>query len=215
MISIEDPVEYRLPGVNQAQVNTKIGLDFAQGLRAILRQDPDVIMVGEIRDRETAKIATAAALTGHLVLTTVHTNTAAEALARMLEMGIEPYIVAASVCGVIAQRLVRRLCPFCREPKKIPSEIRQAYDWGGIDYIYGPAGCSKCRGTGYKGRIGIHEYLRYDYRMKELVLQKSSALEMEKLSRALQIPSLRQDALIKVAEGFTSLEEVIGIIEGV
>ncbi|NLM22057.1 MAG: type II/IV secretion system protein [Peptococcaceae bacterium] len=215
IVSIEDPVEYRLPGLNQAQVNTKIGLDFAQGLRAILRQDPDIIMVGEIRDRETAKIATAAALTGHLVLTTVHTNTAAEALARMLEMDIEPYIVAASVCGVIAQRLVRRLCPFCREQKPVPLVLKHAFNWEGIDYIYGPGRCSRCRGTGYKGRIGIHEYLHYDYRIKELVLNKGSALEIEKLARSLNIPSLKEDALIKVAEGWTSLEEVIGLIEGV
>ena len=215
IVSIEDPVEYRLPGVNQAQVNTKIGLDFAQGLRAILRQDPDIIMVGEIRDRETAKIATAAALTGHLVLTTVHTNTAAEALARMLEMDIEPYIVAASVCGVIAQRLVRRLCPFCREQRTVPLGLKHGFNWEGIDYIYGPGGCSRCRGTGYKGRIGIHEYLNYDNRIKELVLNKGSALEIDRLARSLNIPSLKDDALIKVAEGWTSLEEVISLIEGV
>ncbi len=215
IISIEDPVEYRLPGVNQAQVNTKIGLDFAQGLRAILRQDPDIIMVGEIRDKETAHIATAAALTGHLVLTTVHTNTAAEALTRMLEMEIEPYIVAASICGVIAQRLVRQLCPYCRELRPVPGEIKKVFNWGSIDHFYVPRGCQKCRGTGYNGRIGIHEYLKYDQQIKELVLRKGSALEIERLSRALGIPSLKDNALLRVIEGRTSLEEVIGLTAGV
>jgi len=214
IVSIEDPVEYRLPGVNQAQVNTKIGLDFAQGLRAILRQDPDIIMVGEIRDRETAQIATAAALTGHLVLTTIHTNTASEALVRLLEMDIEPYIVAASICGVIAQRLVRRLCPFCRERKSVPSAFKHAFSWEGIEFIYGPKGCYRCRGTGYKGRIGIHEFLPYGYEIKELVLKKGSALDIERMARSLRIPSLKDDALIKVAEGWTSLEEIIGLLEG-
>jgi len=214
IISIEDPVEYRLPGVNQAQVNTRIGLDFAQGLRAILRQDPDVIMVGEIRDRETAEIATAAALTGHLVLTTVHTNTAAEAITRLLDMGIEPYIAAAAIYGVLAQRLVRRLCPFCRVKQAVPSEFKAGFQWS-ADWLYAPRGCPQCRGTGYNGRIGIHEYLPYSEPIKELVLKKASALEIEKQARDLGNPSLKEDALLKVVQGWTSLEEVIAVIAGV
>lgn len=214
IVSIEDPVEYRLPGVNQAQVNARIGLGFAQGLRAILRQDPDIIMVGEIRDEETARIATAAALTGHLVLSTVHTNSAAEAVARMLDMGIEPYLVAASICGIIAQRLVRRLCPYCKVLEPVHPEIKKAFDFQ-TDYLYAPKGCDRCRGTGYKGRIGIHECLNYEERIKELVLKKSSALEIDRLSRELGIPSLLEDALLKVKKGWTSLEEVMALTAGV
>lgn len=215
IVSIEDPVEYRLPGVNQAQVNTKIGVDFAGGLRAILRQDPDIIMVGEIRDKETAQIAVAAALTGHLVLSTVHTNTAAEALARMLDMNIEPYLVSAAVCGVIAQRLIRKLCPFCREVRPISPAEKELFGWDNIEFVYKAKGCRKCRGTGYLGRMGIHEYLPYNQEIKELVLQKSSSLLLEKASRALGIINLREDALQKVAEGHTSLEEAMRLSAGV
>lgn len=215
IVSIEDPVEYRLPGVNQAQVNTRIGLDFAGGLRAILRQDPDIIMVGEIRDKETARIATAAALTGHLVLSTVHTNTAAEALARMLDMEIEPYLLAAAVCGVISQRLLRKLCPFCREKRPVSQQLKDAFNWQNVDMIYGAKGCPKCRGTGYSGRIGIHEYLPYNQKIKELVLQKSSSAELEKASRALGMKDLQEDALLKVVEGYTSLEEALRLQAGI
>lgn len=215
IVSIEDPVEYRLPGVNQAQVNTKIGLDFAGGLRAVLRQDPDIIMVGEIRDKETARIATAAALTGHLVLSTVHTNTAAEALARMLDMDIEPYLIASAVCGVLAQRLVRKLCPNCKELRSVSSELKEVFNWENIDYIYGPKGCSQCRGTGYSGRIGIHEYLTYNQEIKELVLQKSSSILLEKTSQASGMINLKEDALLKVLEGHTSLEEVMRLSTGI
>lgn len=215
IVSIEDPVEYRLPGVNQAQVNTRIGLDFAGGLRAILRQDPDIIMVGEIRDKETAQIATAAALTGHLVLSTVHTNSAAEALARMLDMNIEPYLLAASVCGVLSQRLVRKLCPNCRQVRPVPLELKEAFNWGKVEFVYEAKGCPKCRGTGYRGRIGIHEYLPYSQEIKELVLQKSSSVLLEKTSRKLGIISLQEDALLKAAEGQTSLEEVMRLSAGI
>lgn len=215
IISIEDPVEYRLPGVNQAQVNPRIGLDFAGGLKAILRQDPDIIMVGEIRDKETAQIATAAALTGHLVLSTVHTNTAAEALARMLDMDIEPYLVAASVCGVISQRLVRKLCPNCRQVCPVSAEVKESFKWDNVEYIYSPRGCSKCRGTGYNGRIGIHEFLPYSQEIKELVLQKQSSQVLEQVSKSLGIMNLKEDALLKVVEGYTSLEEVIRILAGI
>lgn len=212
IVSIEDPVEYRLPGVNQAQVNTKIGFDFAGGLRAILRQDPDIIMVGEIRDKETAHIATAAALTGHLVLTTVHTNTAAEALARLLDMEIEPYLVASAVCGVIAQRLVRKLCPACRQKAAVSPEVRAAFGLQDIEFVYRPQGCGKCRSTGYAGRIGIHEYLPYNPQIKEMVMRKCNASQIEKTSRGLGMLTLWEDALGKVRDGTTSLEEVIRLV---
>ncbi|KUO58795.1 MAG: pilus assembly protein PilB [Gracilibacter sp. BRH_c7a] len=215
IVSIEDPVEYRLPGVNQAQVNQKIGLDFAGGLRAILRQDPDIIMVGEIRDRDTARIATAAALTGHLVFTTVHTNTAAEALARLLDMDIEPYLLASAVCGVLSQRLVRKLCPYCKEVRNIGTELTKTLEWEPSGEIYGPKGCTKCQGSGYSGRIGVHEYLPYNSKIKELVIQKNGAKVLEQTSRSLGILSLLDDALLKVDAGITSLEEVIRLAAGV
>ncbi|WP_243103648.1 MULTISPECIES: GspE/PulE family protein [unclassified Dehalobacter] len=209
IVSIEDPVEYRLPGVSQAQVNTGIGLDFASGLRSILRQDPDVIMVGEIRDRETAKIATAAAMTGHLVLSTVHTNTAAEALTRLLDMDIDAYMVASAVCGVLAQRLVRRLCLNCRKLRPVFAEEKQIFHREAVSAIYEPVGCSKCHGTGYNGRIGIHEYLPYNQEIKELILQKGSAASLEKASKKSGMLILKEDALRKVAAGITSLEEIM------
>ncbi len=215
IVSIEDPVEYRLQGVNQAQVNTKIGFDFAGGLRSILRQDPDIIMVGEIRDKETARMATAAALTGHLVLSTVHTNTAAEGFARMLDMEIEAYQIAASLCGIIAQRLVRRLCLHCRDPYHVPQEVQAAFGWQDRLMIYRPMGCSKCRGTGYHGRIGIHEFLPYNPIIKELVIQKSSSAQLEKAARKLGMLTLWEDGLSKVRQGYTSLEEVMRLLAGV
>jgi type IV pilus assembly protein PilB len=214
IVSIEDPVEYRIPGVNQAQVNARIGFDFAGGLRAILRQDPDIIMVGEIRDRETARIATAAALTGHLVLSTVHTNTAAEAVARMLDMEIEPYLVAASVCGVLAQRLVRKLCPACRKKASVPAEVQAAFGWSSVPFIYEAAGCAKCRGSGYNGRLGIHEFLPYDQEIKRLIMNKAGADQIEEAACASGMLTLWQDALQKVVQGQTSLAEVIGLSAG-
>lgn len=215
IVSIEDPVEYRLAGVNQAQVNSRIGLDFARGLRAILRQDPDVIMVGEVRDRETAKIATAAALTGHLVFTTVHTNTASEALARLLDMDIEPYLVASAICGVIAQRLVRRLCPYCKEKHELSEEMRKILLNPDSAQIYRPKGCVKCRGTGYIGRIGVHEILPYNQCIKEMVLKKKSSAEIEEAAREAGMLSLKEDAVLKAEKGLTSLEEVFRITAGI
>ncbi|UWG95732.1 GspE/PulE family protein [Dehalobacter sp. DCM] len=210
IISIEDPVEYRLPGVNQSQVNTQVGWDFANGLRAILRQDPDVILVGEIRDSETAKIATAAALTGHLVLSTIHTNTAAEVLTRLLDMEIPPYLVASSVCGVLAQRLIRRLCPECRKERAVTEEERAVFNWPS-EVVYEARGCAKCHQTGYNGRIGIHEYLAYSPTIKEMVLHKDSAIHIEKMSKRIGMVTLKEDALLKAASGITSLQEVLRI----
>lgn len=209
IVSIEDPVEYQLPGVVPVQVQSKIGLTFAHGLRSILRQDPDVIMIGEIRDEETARIAIAAALTGHLVLSTLHTNTASEALTRLLDMGIEPYLLAAVVRGVLSQRLVRRLCDHCKKPWDINTLEQRAMDLPkGLERVWQARGCPHCRGTGYSGRIGLHELLRYNQDIKDLVLEHKSSRVIEQAAIAVGMIPLRQDGYLKVKDGLTSLEEV-------
>lgn len=209
IVSIEDPVEYSLPGVVHVQVKPHIGFTFAAGLRAILRQDPDVIMIGEIRDEETARIATAAALTGHLVLSTLHTNTAAEAITRLIDMGIEPYLLGGAIRGVLSQRLVRKLCDECKEPYVLSQSERVSL---GFDETFGevfrPKGCARCRGTGYSGRIGIHELLLYDAAIKDIVLERKSALELERAALKSGMIPLNQDGLDKVSQGMTTLEEV-------
>lgn len=209
IVSIEDPVEYSLPGVVHVQVKPHIGFTFAAGLRAILRQDPDVIMIGEIRDEETARIATAAALTGHLVLSTLHTNTAAEAITRLIDMGIEPYLLGGAIRGVLSQRLVRKLCDECKEPYALSQSERISL---GFDETFGevfrPRGCARCRGTGYSGRIGIHELLLYDAAIKDIVLERKSALELERAALKSGMIPLNQDGLDKVSRGMTTLEEV-------
>ena len=202
-------MEYQLPGVVSVQVQPKIGLTFAQGLRSILRQDPDVIMIGEIRDGETAQIAIAAALTGHLVLSTLHTNTAAEAVTRLLDMGIEPYLVAAVLRGVLSQRLVRRLCEHCKEAWHLDSLEKEAMDLPeSILQVYKAKGCPLCRNTGYSGRIGIHELLLYHQDIKDLVLagQSSNVIEAKAIAKGM-IP-LRLDGYRKVEQGLTTLEEI-------
>lgn len=209
LVSIEDPVEYQLPGVVSVQVQPNIGLTFAKGLRAVLRQDPDVIMVGEIRDEETVRIAIAAALTGHLVLSTLHTNTAAEAFTRLMDMGIEPYLVAAAVRGVLSQRLVRCLCQSCKTPWEPDELARRTMGLpDNMKKIYRPRGCSLCRGTGYKGRIGIHELLLYNDDIRELVLEGESSQKIAAKAMAGGMIPLHLDGYRKVQEGITSLEEV-------
>lgn len=209
IVSIEDPVEYQLPGVVPVQVQSKIGLTFAHGLRSILRQDPDVIMIGEIRDEETARIAIAAALTGHLVLSTLHTNTASEAFTRLLDMGIEPYLLAAVVRGVLSQRLVRRLCEHCKKPLMINSLEQRVIDLPtGFERVFQATGCPSCRGTGYSGRIGLHELLLYNQEIKDLVLERKSSRVIEQTAIAAGMLPLRQDGYLKVKDGRTSLEEV-------
>ncbi len=218
IVSIEDPVEYTLENVNQVPVNTTTGLTFAKGLRAILRQDPDVIMIGEIRDQETARIATAAALTGHLVLSTLHTNTAAEALTRLLDMGIEPYLLASAVSAVLAQRLVRVLCPNCRVAYQPPVTEKQALRLPDtVQQLYRPQpqGCKHCRNTGYAGRIGIHELLLYNQDIKELVLQRHSFQEIEDRAIASGMLTLAEDGMRKAVQGITSVEEVMRSALGV
>ncbi|WP_345947251.1 GspE/PulE family protein [Natroniella acetigena] len=224
IITVEDPVEYRLDGVNQVQTNPKAGLGFANGLRSILRQDPDIIMVGEIRDEETAEIAIHAALTGHLVLSTLHTNQASGALARLVNMGVEPFLVASSVLGVVAQRLLRRLCDECKVTKELPENFEQKLDsfknalgremeQDGDSELerFGPEGCRVCNQTGYRGRTAIHELLEVDSELEKLVMRNASASEIEELARAKGLITLEGSGLVKVEQGISSLEEVMRV----
>ena len=212
VITIEDPVEYQLAGVNQIQVRPKIGLSFAEGLRHILRQDPDVIMVGEIRDHETADIAIHAALTGHLVFSTLHTNDSSSAIARLIDMGAEPFLVASSLEGVLAQRLVRRLCPHCKEAyeptEHTLSELGPLREWlKGVE-LYRAVGCEECRGTGYLGRIGLYELLLVDETITELIMDRSSSSEIKEAAQRRGLVTLREEGWQKVLEGITSVEEI-------
>ncbi|HYF91770.1 MAG TPA: ATPase, T2SS/T4P/T4SS family [Symbiobacteriaceae bacterium] len=212
IITVEDPVEYYLPGVNQVQVNNKAGLTFAAGLRAFLRQDPDVIMVGEIRDGETADIAVRAALTGHMVLSTVHTNQAAGTPGRLVDMGIEPFLLASSLAGILAQRLVRRLCPRCRGPY-VPTPDDPDYPLlasaglTGVE-LYRPQGCGHCDRTGYSGRISLVELLPVTGAIRECITRRATAAELQEEAAKSGMRTLWQDGLIKAAAGQTTLEQV-------
>ena len=211
ILTIEDPVEYKMPGINQVQVNSNVGLDFATGLRSFLRQDPDVILLGEVRDVETAKIASQAALTGHLVLTTMHTNNSFQAVTRLVEIGVEPFLVAPSVIGVMAQRLVRRLCENCKEKYALTfKEIDKHFIWNGDAevHFYRAVGCIECSQTGYKGRIAIQEMFILDERMREMIAKNSSILDIQKLANERGFKNLRYDGIKKVLQGFTTIEEV-------
>ncbi len=216
IITLEDPVEYELPGVVQAQVNYKAGFTFAEGLRSILRQDPDIIMVGEIRDRETALLATEAALTGHLVLSTLHTNDAPGAVTRLIDMGIEPFLIASTVIGVLAQRLVRVICPYCKEPYEVPSDVLKSIDIGRFDEkvrtFYRGKGCEKCRKTGYIGRTGIFEFMVVDDEIRELVLKRAPAHIIREAAIKGGMKTLKEDAFEKVVLGITTWEELIRVV---
>ncbi len=213
IITIEDPVEYRLDGINQINVNRKAGLDFATGLRSILRADPDIVMVGEIRDGETARIAIEAALTGHMMLTTLHTNDAPGAIARLTKMGIEAFLIASSVDCVVAQRLARKLCSHCKRRTIVPpqalaeAEIRV----GGELEAYEPVGCSRCNQSGYKGRVGIFSVMGMSERIKELTVDQGSEAEIAAVAAEEGMLTLREDGVGKVRAGLTSLEEVIRV----
>ena len=215
LITIEDPVEYELEGVKQMQVNAAAGVTFVRGLRSMIRNDPDVLMVGEIRDRETAQTAIESALTGHLVLSTLHTNDAPMAPARLIEMGIEPFLVATGLECVIAQRLARRLCDECRRPVKLTTqELRDSgfdYNGGDID-AYEPGGCVRCGGVGYRGRIGIYEVMVVSGELRSLILRKASGDEIAAAAVEAGMRRLRQDGLEKVRQGITSVPEVLRVV---
>jgi len=215
IVTIEDPVEIRLPGISQMNVNRKIELDFSKGLRHILRQDPDVIMIGEIRDKETAEIAIQSSLTGHLVLSTLHTNDAPSALTRLADMGVEPYLLASSILGVLAQRLVRRICPHCKSgylPTKDELQelgLKREAIHGG--HLYRGSGCIQCFGTGYKGRCGIYELMMVSSKIKSQVLKSQDAQELKKAAESQQMVSLFERGIELVAAGITTSSEVLRV----
>lgn len=214
IITVEDPVEYQLKGINQVQVNEKAGLTFANALRSILRQDPNIILIGEIRDRETAQIAIEAALTGHLVFSTIHTNDAASIPTRLIDMGIEPFLVASSIIGATAQRLVRKICPKCKVQQTPSKEVLEHLGFPieeGLAFYKG-TGCDNCSQTGYKGRVAISEILPISPLIQKLILSRASSKEILSQARADGMKTLIDDAMTKAAEGLTSLEEVVRVV---
>jgi type IV pilus assembly protein PilB len=209
IITIEDPVEYALSGVNQGQTNEKAGFTFARGLRAILRQDPDVIMVGEIRDPETMSTAVEASLTGHLVFSTLHTNSAVSTVARVVDMGLEPYLLSSCLVGIVAQRLVRRICPTCRTEIPTPHGVAHLFPDGAPETLHRGKGCQDCRGTGYRGRVAIHELLAMNEELRNLILKRASEGKLAEAAARSGMIGLRDECLNRVMEGETTLEEVV------
>lgn len=214
IITIEDPVEYQFSRINQVQINPKAGLTFASGLRSILRQDPDIIMVGEIRDRETAEIAVQAALTGHLVLSTIHTNDSAGAIARLIDMGIEPYLISSSLIGVLAQRLARRICSRCKVPKKPTEEEIKVLKIDPNYTLYEGKGCEACRHTGYKGRIGVFELLIIDDEIRAMIVDRTPANVIRNTAVQKGMVTLWEDAKLKVRNGITTYNEILRTVYG-
>ena len=217
VITVEDPVEYRLPGINQVQTNAKAGLTFAAALRSILRSDPDIVLLGEIRDHETAQIAIEAALTGHLVLSTLHTNDAPSAITRLTEMGIEPFLVGSALDCVLAQRLARRLCAKCKEAYVPTAEMMRdmRFPWSPdapLPTLYRPIGCSACSKTGYKGRLALHEVMAVSEDIERLAVEHASALAIGNVAREQGMITLRDDGLAKVLTGDTSIEEILRVV---
>jgi len=213
VMTAEDPVEYNLDGINQVLVNESVGLSFASALKAFLRQDPNIIMVGEIRDIDTASIATKAALTGHLVLSTLHTNDAPSAIGRLIDMGIEPFLVASSVNLVLAQRLVRKVCTGCKREVQLTDEVLHELqmnrgDLNGATVVEGQ-GCIDCNSTGYRGRAGVYEVMTISPTLRDLILQRASAIEIKRAAVQGGMLTLRRDALMKLRRGVTSVEEVL------
>jgi type IV pilus assembly protein PilB len=215
IVTVEDPVEYRMRGINQVQVNPRIGLTFHSGLRSILRSDPDVVMIGEIRDRETAKTSVEAALTGHLVLATLHTNNAPAAVTRLTDMGVEPFLTASAVDCVIAQRLARRLCERCKRPADVDEKAIRELGPDGRRFagvkrnFHAAVGCERCSGTGYNGRIGVYEIMLVDEQLRRLILRGATADEIDAAARKAGMVPLREDGLLKAAQGITTVEEVL------
>ena len=216
IITIEDPIEYQLPGIGQIQVNPKINLTFANGLRSIVRQDPDVILVGEIRDTETAEIAIQASLTGHLVFSTLHTNDAPSAITRLIDMGIEPFLISSSVLAILAQRLVRVLCDECKEPDNPSPELIRSLGgerWMEGAKFYRAVGCPKCLNTGYVGRTGIYELLLVDDDIRQMINRRADSNEIKQLAREKGMLTLREDAMRKASQGITSIAEVMRVTQ--
>lgn len=212
IITVEDPVEYRLGGITQIQVNRKAGLTFASALRSILRADPDVVLIGEIRDRETAKIAIEAALTGHLVLSTLHTNDSSSSIGRLIEMEVEPYLVASSIDGILAQRLARRLCEKCKVTTPPVAEEFEKLGLEAPKEVYSPEGCGSCANTGYRGRLALHEILLVDEEIQRLAVERRPSDEIKAAALAAGMTTLWQDGIEKVATGVTSLEEIMRVV---
>lgn len=217
IITIEDPVEYQLPGISQVQVHTKAGLTFSSALRSFLRQDPDIIMVGEMRDLETAEIAVEASLTGHLVLSTIHTNNAPATVVRLMDMGIEPYLISATVMGVLAQRLARRVCSNCKEEYQMPAaELRvlgyEPHEPDEMLTMVRGRGCEVCRHTGYKGRLGIYELMTMNDEIAELIVRRAPLSDIREASKANGMKDLRADGLEKVLSGMTTMDEVKKVV---
>jgi len=212
IMTVEDPIEYSLPGIGQTQVNSKVDMTFARGLRAILRQDPDVVMIGEIRDLETAEIAVQASLTGHLVLSTLHTNSAVGAVTRLQDMGIEPFLLASSLIGLVSQRLVRTLCEDCKveyTPDESEREFLELTE-GQECHIYHANGCPTCKNTGFKGRVGVYELLNVDDGMRQLIHKQSGDIELDQYARQFA-HSIIDDGKVKVLEGVTTIEEILRV----
>jgi type II secretory ATPase GspE/PulE/Tfp pilus assembly ATPase PilB-like protein len=213
LITVEDPVEYQMPGINQVQVNADVGMSFPAALRAMLRQAPNIIMIGEIRDAETANIAINAALTGHLVFSTLHTNDAPSAVARLVDIGVQPFLVSSAVRAMVAQRLVRKICPNCKQPYELtdPEVSGLGLDRSQLSeatVLHG-AGCEMCKGRGYKGRAGIFEIFRVDDEVRHMINNKSTTVELRKRAREMGMRTLREDGIRKVLTGMTTAEEVI------
>lgn len=212
ILTVEDPVEYELNGIPQMPVNEKVGVSFASALRAMLRQDPDVMLVGEIRDADTAEIATQAALTGHLVLSTLHTNDAPSAITRLVDLGVAPYLVASTVEAVLAQRLVRVICPACREAVPTPGEWAALLE--GVEEVYRGRGCPECRGSGFRGRLGIYELLVLDEELRVEIGRQRSAGDLRRMAIQKGMRTLREDGLRQVRDGITTVEEVVRVTQG-
>jgi len=225
IVTLEDPVEYFIPGVNQSQINPDVGLTFASGLRSILRQDPNIIMVGEIRDRETAELAVHSALTGHLVFSTLHTNDAIGAIPRLLDMGVEGFLLTASLNAVMGQRLVRKICSDCKKEVAVPPEVKKMIEAGlrgipkeeaeklnlGDMKIFAGSGCKFCSDTGYRGRIAIFEVMPLSDKIKNLILERQSIEKLREQAQSEGMISMKQDGFLKVIRGVTTIEEVIRV----
>jgi type IV pilus assembly protein PilB len=217
IVTVEDPIEYLIEGINQVTARPEIGLTFAAALRSILRQDPNIIMIGEIRDLETVDIAIKAALTGHLVLSTLHTTTATGSIIRLVNMGVEPFLITSSVVLVAAQRLVRKICPSCKEPYTVDKQMAEGLNLGGMDLkaaFYRGKGCSGCLGSGYKGRVGIIEVLTLSPKIKELILRGAQEAEIREAARREGMRTLRENGIRLARDGVTTIDEVVRVTVG-